>query len=165
MHQKSREYIRELMLERHVEGGYYRETYRGEEILFTKNTLSKKLKRRSTSTLIYFLLDGNDKSHFHKLKSDEIWHFYDGCDIKLYSIDKKGNLSEQILGKKSKNFQVIIPKNTWFAAELTNKKLFALVGCTVSPGFDYKDFEIGKREELINQYPNYKSIIKKFTKC
>lgn len=163
MHQKARYYIDKLELKKHPEGGYYREIYRAGEMFFTETIPPKKLNKKNISTSIYFLLSGRDKSYFHRLKSDEIWHFYDGCDVKLYLIDEKGNLSDVLLGKTSEQFQLIIPKNTWFAAELTEKNSFALVGCTVAPGFDFNDFELAKREVLLKQFPGHKSIINRFT--
>ncbi|MEJ5263157.1 MAG: cupin domain-containing protein [Ignavibacterium sp.] len=164
MHQKARYYIDKLELKKHPEGGYYLEIYRAGEMFFTETIPAKKLNKKNISTSIYFLLSGRDKSYFHRLKSDEIWHFYDGCDVKLYLIDEKGNLRDVLLGKTSEQFQLIIPKNTWFAAELTDKSSFALVGCTVAPGFDFNDFELAKREVLLEQFPEHKSIINRFTK-
>lgn len=164
MHQKARYYLDKLELKKHPEGGYYREIYRAGEMFFTETIPAKKLNKKNISTSIYFLLSGRDKSYFHRLKSDEIWHFYDGCDVKLFLIDEKGSMSEVLLGKTSEQFQLIIPKSTWFAAELTDKSSFALVGCTVAPGFDFNDFELAKREELLKKFPEHKIIINRFTK-
>ncbi len=164
MDSKARYYIDKLGLEKHPEGGYYREIYRAGEMFFTETIPAKKLNKKNISTSIYFLLNGRDKSLFHRLKSDEIWHFYDGCDVKIYIIDIKGNLSEVQLGKSSEVFQFVIPKNNWFAAELIDKNSFALVGCTVSPGFDFKDFELADRNKLLKKYPEYERLIKRFTK-
>jgi len=111
-------------------------------------------------------LEGKQVSKFHRLKSDEIWHFYDGSPIKIYIIDEKGKLSENILGKRINDdvvFQTVIRKNNWFAAELVNKKTFSLVGCTVSPGFDFSDFEFGDKEQLSNQFPKLKELIERLT--
>jgi predicted cupin superfamily sugar epimerase len=164
MHPKARYYIDKLDLKKHPEGGYYREIYRAGEMYFTETIPARKLNKKNISTSIYFLLSGKDKSLFHRLKSDEIWHFYDGCDVLLWLIDEKGNLNQIRVGKESEVFQFVISHNTWFAAELTDKNSFALVGCTVSPGFDFKDFELAKRNDLLNKYPSHKKIIIKFTK-
>lgn len=164
MDPKARYYIDKLGLEKHPEGGYYREIYRAGEMFFTETIPAKKLNKKNISTSIYFLLNGRDKSLFHRLKSDEIWHFYDGCDVKIYIIDIEGNLSDVQLGKSSEVFQFVIPKNNWFAAELTDKNSFALVGCTVSPGFDFNDFELADRIKLLKKYPEYERLIKRFTK-
>lgn len=164
MNPKARYYIDRLGLQRHPEGGYFREIYRAGEMFFTETIPAKKLNKKNISTSIYFLLCGRDKSLFHRLKSDEIWHFYDGCDVKLYIIDNDGKLTEAHLGRGSEVFQLVIPKNNWFAAELRDKTSFALVGCTVSPGFEFKDFELAERENLIKKFPEHKKLISRFTK-
>lgn len=164
MNSKARYYIDKLELQKHPEGGFYREIYRAGEMFFTETIPAKKLNKKNISTSIYFLLTGRDKSLFHRLKSDEIWHFYDGCDVKIYIIDIDGNLSEVQLGRSREVFQFVIPKNSWFAAELTDKSSFALVGCTVSPGFDFKDFELADRNKLLKKYSEHEKLIKQFTK-
>jgi hypothetical protein len=126
----------------------------------------KKNLKRNVSTSIYFLLDGTQVSKFHRLKSDELWHFYDGTAVKIYCVDAKGRLTEIFLGKKTEKgelFQAVIKKNTWFAAEVVNKKSFALVGCTVSPGFNFSDFELAERKILSKQFPGLRDLIFKFT--
>lgn len=164
MHTKAKYYIDKLELQKHPEGGYYREIYRAGEMFFTETIPAKKLNKKNISTSIYFLLSGRDKSLFHRLKSDEVWHFYDGCDVILYLLDEKGSVQKITFGKESEIFQFVIPKLNWFAAELTDKNSFALVGCTVSPGFDFNDFELADRNKLINQFPEHKNLIKRFTK-
>ncbi|MEP0860490.1 MAG: cupin domain-containing protein [Ignavibacterium sp.] len=165
MDSKARYYIDKLELQKHPEGGYYREIYRAGEMFFTETVPAKKLNKKNISTSIYFLLSGRDKSLFHRLKSDEIWHFYDGCDVKIYLIDNYGELKEEQIGKTREVFQYVIPRNNWFAAELTDKNSFALVGCTVSPGFDFKDFELARRDKLLQKFPDYEKLIKRFTKA
>lgn len=164
MNEKAKQYIQKLQLKKHPEGGYFKEIYRGGEMILI-DPPDRRLKR-NYSTSIYFLLEGKQVSKFHRLKSDEIWHFYDGSPIKIYIIDEKGKLSENILGKKMDDeakYQTVIRKNNWFAAELINKKSFSLVGCTVSPGFDFSDFEFGDREQLSNQFPKLKELIERLT--
>lgn len=164
MTEKARNYIQKLELQKHPEGGYYREIYRSAEMIYI-DAPDKRLKR-NYSTSIYFLLDGKQVSKFHRLKSDELWHFYDGSSIIIHMIDEIGNHSQIILGNKidqGELFQTVIKKNNWFAAELVDKKSFALVGCTVSPGFDFSDFEFGNREVLIAQYPKLKELITRLT--
>jgi uncharacterized protein len=164
MNEKARYYIQKLELIKHPEGGYFREIYRSGE-MFSIDPPKKNLKRNA-STSIYFLLEGSQKSKFHRLKSDELWHFYDGTSIKVYVIDAKGNLSITILGNETENgevFQTVIKKNTWFAAEVLDKKSFALIGCTVSPGFDFSDFALAKREDLIEKFPSHKKLILRMT--
>lgn len=164
MNQKARYYIQKLQLSKHPEGGYYREIYRSGEIIsidVPKNNL-----KRNVSTSIYFLLEGSQISKFHRLKFDELWHFYDGGSVKVYIINEKGKLTEIILGRKTEEgevFQTVIKKNNWFAAEVVNKRSFALIGCTVSPGFDFSDFELANKGDLTECFPRHKSLITKFT--
>ena len=167
MHEKSKYYISKLQLSQHPEGGYFNEIYRSEEYFQSEYLPKRYTGDRNFSTSIYFLLDGDQKSTFHKIRSDEIWHFYDGSSAKIFVIDENGIFSEFLIGnnlEEGENFQVIIKRNCWFAAEVADNKSFCLVGCTVSPGFDYKDFELGDRISLIKQFPQYEEIIKKFTK-
>ncbi|HMN25375.1 MAG: cupin domain-containing protein [Ignavibacteriaceae bacterium] len=164
MNEKARYYIDKLELKKHPEGGYYREIYRSAE-MFSIDPPKKNLKR-NVSTSIYFLLDGSQVSKFHRLKSDELWHFYDGSSIKIYVIDESGKLDEITLGRKTEDgevFQTVIKKNNWFAAEVINKKSFALIGCTVSPGFDFSDFELADVEYLLKNFPDHKRLIQKLT--
>ena len=122
---------------------------------------------RNFSTSIYFLLEGNQVSNFHKLKSDEQWHFYDGSSIVIHVIDESGNPNKILLGRNIENgetLQTVIKYNSWFAAELSDKTSFALIGCTVAPDFDFNDFELGKRDELIKAFPQFRELIYKLTK-
>lgn len=166
MNAKAKYYIEKLQLTSHPEGGYFRETYRSNELLQQNYLPSRYSSSRAFSTSIYFLLEGSQISKLHKLKSDEQWHFYDGSTIILYTINKFGTLNKLLIGNKIENkesFQVNIPGDTWFAAEVMDKTSFALVGCTVAPGFDFDDFEFGKREYLIRDFPEHKDIIIRFT--
>lgn len=164
MNPKSKFYIQKLELQEHPEGGYYREIYRSAE-MFTTDYPGRR-KKRNYSTSIYFLLDGKQKSKFHRLRSDELWHFYDGSSVLIHIIDEEGNYKKMNLGKDILSgdlYQIVIKKNSWFAAEVVDKKSFALVGCTVSPGFDFSDFEFGDRDSLIKKYPDLEKLIIQFT--
>ncbi len=164
MHATASKYIKQLGLKKHPEGGYFREVYRSGEIILPKYLPVRYKTSRNFSTSIYFLLDGKQFSSFHLLQSDEIWHFYDGCPVIVYTIDKNGNLTLQKLGReKDCNFQLTIKKQNWFAAELADKKSFALFGCTVSPGFEFDDFKLGNREQLKRKFPQHASLINKLT--
>ncbi|MFA4924944.1 MAG: cupin domain-containing protein [Ignavibacteriaceae bacterium] len=162
----ARYWINNLQLINHPEGGYFKEVYRSEEAI-TKEALPVRYSaKRNVSTSIYFLLEKEEVSHFHKLKSDEIWHFYYGSSLTIHLIDEGGNYSIQKLGRNIEEgevLQFVIPKFSWFAAEVNDKKSFSLIGCTVAPGFDFADFELAKREELIKQFPQYKIIIGRLT--
>ena len=162
MIEQVRIYIDKLQLQPHPEGGYYKEVYRAGEMILAENLPGAYNGDRNISTSIYFLLQRNDFSAFHKLKSDELWHFYDGSSLKISLIDQSGNFNEICLGKnidEGEVFQTVIKQNCWFAAELIDKKSFALVGCTVSPGFDFRDFEMADCEQLIRQFPELKDRI------
>jgi uncharacterized protein len=165
MHLKAKQYIKQLQLRKHPEGGYFREVYRsGERIL--PNHLPKRYRSsRNFSTSIYFLLEGKQFSSFHLLQSDELWHFYDGSTVLLYILNQKGELSLKKLGRgEDCDLQITIEKQNWFAAEIEDKKSFALFGCTVSPGFDFEDFELGKRDGLLKKFPHHSDLIKRLTK-
>ncbi len=167
MQEQSKYYISKLQLMPHPEGGYFKEVYRSDEIIMSENLPKRFTSNRNYSTSIYFLLDGEQKSNFHRLKSDEIWHFYEGSSIKIFVIDVLGNLSEYLLGKnldEGGKFQLVIKRNNWFAAELKEENSYSLIGCTVSPGFNYEDFELADRNNLQKQFPQHEEIIKKFTK-
>jgi predicted cupin superfamily sugar epimerase len=126
----------------------------------------QKSDKRNFSTSIYFLLEGKQVSKFHRLKSDELWHFYDGTSVIIHIIDTEGKLTQIRLGRNVEDgevFQAVIKSGNWFAAEVIDKKSFALVGCTVSPGFDFSDFEFGNREALIKMHPDLRELIQKFT--
>jgi uncharacterized protein len=108
-------------------------------------------------------------SSFHRIKSDEIWHFYAGSSLSLQIIEGQGDddskLTEIRLGPntyKNETFQTVINAGSWFAASLVDHNSYCLVGCTVSPGFDYRDWELGSVEMLTRIYPKHKSIIEKY---
>lgn len=149
----------------HPEGGYFKEVYRSNEKIKLNSLPDRFSDDRSISTSIYFLLVVDEFSAFHKIKSDEVWHFYDGDPVSIYVIDNEGKLIEYKLGiNPDDGFapQVIIPANTWFASETTGS--YSLVGCTVAPGFDFNDFEMGDRHLLTGQYRKHQEIIHRFTR-
>ncbi|MCK9212102.1 MAG: cupin domain-containing protein [Ignavibacteriaceae bacterium] len=159
-------WIHKLDLLKHPEGGYYKEIYRSEEVIPIEALPDRYLDKRNVSTSIYFMLDKEQVSHFHKLQSDEIWHFYEGSSLIIHLINEAGNYSSQKLGRnldEGEVLQFVIPKFSWFAAEVNDKKSFSLIGCTVAPGFDFADFELAKREELIKQFPLLKKVVEQFT--
>ena len=164
---KSAEYwIDKLHLQLHPEGGSFREIYRSEDEETFKTEIFKNTEKRPLSTAIYFLLKSEEFSCFHRLKSDEVWHFYDGAPLTIYQFEKDGNLRRHFLGKEielGQNFQIVVPKNHWFAAQLTTQNSFALVGCTMAPGFHFDDFEIAKRPDLIARFPMHEALISRLT--
>ena len=152
--------IRHLNMTPHPEGGYYKETYRS-----TSLTVNSEGNSRNQSTAIYFLLENQNKSHFHRIKSDELWFFHQGEPLEILSIEN-GILKRTILGNDflaGHQAQAMIPANTWFGSRLQQGKRFGLVSCTVSPGFDFQDFEMAKKENLILEFPDLKEIIDEMT--
>ena len=165
MHPKAKKYIKQLQLNKHPEGGYFKEVYRSGEIILSEHLPKRYKSSRNFSTSIYFLLEGKQFSSFHLLQTDELWHFYDGSSVHLYIITKKGELLTKKLGRNEGcELQLAIEKQNWFAAEVEDKKSFSLFGCTVSPGFEFDDFEMGRRGELIKNFPQHSALIKRLTK-
>ena len=161
------EIIRSLNLTKHPEGGYYREIYRSNEFIpveVLENRKNTKKPYRNISTSIYYLLVNSDVSLFHRIKSDEIWHFYQGSPLILHILDEEKQEYRNITLGKDLVFQVVVPKNVWFSAEILDKSSYSLIGCTVSPGFEFEDFEIAKSQNLISKFPQWENLIKKFTK-
>jgi uncharacterized protein len=154
-------------LQPHPEGGYFAECYRSQEAVKPASPRYQG-DPRCAGTSIYYLLEKNDFSAWHKVNSDEGWHYYQGSPVYIHRIDKTGQLSTVILGNpleiKEASFQIFIPAEDWFAAELLDKTSFVLVGCTVSPGFEFLDFELAKREELVSQFSEHQDILKRLTK-
>jgi len=154
-------FIDQLNLKAHIEGGYYSETYRNPVTYTNSNG------ERALSTLIYFLLKGEQASKFHSLTSDEIWLYHYGSPIIIHTFDEKGNYKTLKLGLDSKNGeqpQVLIKSHLIFGAELLLKKSFSLVSCLVSPGFDFSDFKLYSKNELLLKLPEHKELITKFIK-
>jgi uncharacterized protein len=188
-------WIRRLELLPHPEGGYYRQTYRS-DLLLPKSVLPEEFSgTRAASTAIYFLLDENSFSAFHRLRSDEIWHFYFGRPLIVHIIDANGRYSEIRLGsdpEAGEVFQATVKAGCWFASQLAvraeallhpqskrqvkparqnesadekaSPEPFCLVGCTVAPGFDFEDFDLGKRDELVQLYPQHQALIESLTR-
>ncbi len=155
-------YVKELCLQPHPEGGFYSETYRSKETLKVLE-----VGERSFSTAIYFLLTKGNFSAFHRIKSDEMWHFYDGDGLIIHEIDHNGKHIKHHLGlnlESGQRPQLVIPANSWFASEVVDSGEWCLVGCTVSPGFDFADFELAERDELLKIYPQNASVITTLTR-
>lgn len=158
-------WIEKLRLTPHPEGGYYKEVYRSDELINIQNDFPRYNGKRCFSTSIYFLLKGKDISHFHKILSDETWHFYDGTSLSLHLIDENGKYSKVKMGNSNDDelLQFSIKRNTWFAAEVNDKNSFSLIGCTVAPGFDFNDFQLARKNELKKLFPKNVEIINEFS--
>lgn len=158
--------VQELDLKPHPEGGFFKETYRSGGQIKEDSLDTRYQGKRNYSTCIYFLLTSKNFSAFHRIKQDEIWHFYDGAPILLHTISETAKYSKYTIGRdfsKGQFPQLIVPGGTWFAAEVKDKKAYSLVGCTVSPGFSFEDFELKPRKELILRFPEHKKIITELT--
>lgn len=166
--EEARHLIRTLGLQEHPEGGYFAQTFKSSCLVKPLNNSADETNVRSSGTSIYYLLSENDFSAWHRLKSDETWHYYKGSPLVIHSIDINGDISTHILGDSFQNinatFQLVIPAGYWFAAELLNKGSYSLVGCTVTPGFEFHDFELANRDNLLEKYPSYEVLIKQLTR-
>lgn len=159
-------WIEHLGLLPHPEGGYYRETYRSTEEIPSQGLATRFNGSRSVSTAIYFMLRGSDRSLFHRIKSDELWHFHQGCTLAVYVLTKSGLVTMR-LGPDPQNgdsLQIVVPANHWFGAIPLEAGSYTLASCTVAPGFDFEDFEIADRHNLKLEFPDQTDIINKLTK-
>jgi len=153
---ESKAIIDNLGLLPHPEGGYYKRMFCSE---------NKSIDGKYLMSSIYYLLEKEDFSAFHRLNSVEVWFFHIGEPINIYILNKEGELEIHSLSSQIKdNFQLAIEPNTWFAAEIPSKKGYSLLSCAVSPEFSFNDFELGNKEKLIKEYPQYQSIITKLTR-
>ena len=155
--------IQKYNLEPHPEGGWYKQTYKSNEEIAESALPERFGANRFFSTAIYFLLEQGNFSAFHRIKSDECWHFYAGDALLIYIIEQTGELKVISLGndlEKGQSFQYVVPANCWFASRPAPISEYCFVGCTVSPGFEFEDFELADATELSVMYPQHKSIIK-----
>ncbi len=149
------ELINELGLLPHPEGGYYKETYRSGEEIRDRNLL----------TSIYFVLTSENVSRFHRIKSDELWYFHFGSSVTVHTLDSKGHTEHMLgndLNKGQKPF-LLVKANTVFGSSIDEPGGFALVSCAVAPGFDFRDFELFSKEQLLEEYPEFQTIIDRLT--
>lgn len=155
----AQDWIDELGLLPHPEGGFYKETYRATD----------SVNERAISTGIYFLLRAEDISHFHRIDADEMWHFYAGAPLTVHMISPAGDYDVIKLGtdiKAGQSPQGVVPKHVWFGAALDKAAppdAYSLVGCTVSPGFEFSYFELAARDKMLKEFPQHTEIIKKLT--
>ena len=151
----------------HPEGGYYSETYRAGESIRKESLPDRFTGNRSFSTGIYFLLEAGQFSAFHRIKSDEMWHFYAGDALEIFVLNPEtGNPDVILLGSDPENgetFQAVVPAGSWFGSRPASGSSYALVGCTVAPGFDFEDFEMAEKEALISEFPKYSGLIQEMT--
>lgn len=152
--------IRHFNLQPHPEGGFFRETYRSTDPVCRPGLAGS----RSASTAIYYLLCDGAHSAWHRIQSDEVWHFYTGNPLNVFVLENDGALTIHRLGNPlthpGSTFQAVVPAGLWFAAQCDNPESIALVGCTVAPGFEFAEFELANVSQLLNQFPQHHDLIK-----
>ena len=154
--------IRRFDLKPHPEGGFFSETYRSAESVRRDDGSTQ---TRSASTAIYYLLCDGAHSAWHRIRSDEVWHFYAGEPLNVHVLDEAGSLITHRLGNTLMHpdavFQAVVPAGLWFAAECADPATFALVGCTVAPGFEFSEFELADVEALKARHPQHAAFIER----
>ena len=158
MHDEARRLIAAYRLQAHPEGGWYRETYRSAERVTTSRGSV-----RSATTSIYFLLTAETFSAFHRLASDETWHFYRGDPATIEIIDASGKTERRVLGAEDV-LQTTIVAGAHFAAHVDAPGGYAFVGCDVAPGFEFADFQLTTRSMLTAAYPHLGPLIARYTR-
>jgi uncharacterized protein len=160
-------WIDKLQLTPHIEGGAFREVYRS-ELVIPRHSLPLLFQGdRSASTHVYFLLRNGQFSAFHRIAADEVWHFYTGDPLLVYEITHSGRLVTHRLGgdpEKEDCLVAVVRAGNWFGSTLADGGDYALVGCTVAPGFDFADFELADRGALVRQYPEHSHLIERLTR-
>ena len=154
-------------MQRHPEGGWYKEFYRSSESIPHKCLPSRFNGDRNFSTAIYYLLDKTDFSAFHQIQQDELWHFYDGTSLTIHIIDATDQYSTVQLGRNTALGErplAIVEAGSLFGATVNDVNSYTLVGCTVAPGFSFDDFDMPDREQLLGRYPQHRDIILQLSK-
>jgi len=151
-------WIKHLNLQPHPEGGFYKEVYRSDKQVTRASSTEKK----QAITSIYYLLEGTDFSAFHRIASDELWYFHKGAPLLIHAIDSDGNyLAFELSDTASGSLSVAIKAGLWFASEIPSKTGFALVSCAVAPGFEFSEFEIANKSQIISLYPQHAALFNK----
>lgn len=167
---KATDWVEQLELQPHPEGGFFKEVYRASETISQAALPERFTGERNFSTSIYFLLTADTFSAFHRIKQDELWHFYDGSPLTIHRITPEGEYIHHQLGRNplyNESLQLPVPARDWFAASVTDQTQrdnFSLVGCTVSPGFDFADFEMPNQDTLTTLHPQHSEIIHQLTR-
>lgn len=157
--------IRRYGLLPHPEGGFYAETYRSpQRVLRSAGGAG-----RSACTAIYYLLDRQAHSAWHRIASDEMWHFYLGSPLDIHILGDHGAVETRRLGNplehEAASFQVLVPAGCWFGAELAEAGGYALAGCTVAPGFEFSEFELAEPDTLLRAYPRHEALIRRLARA
>jgi predicted cupin superfamily sugar epimerase len=152
-----KEIIERFNMQAHPEGGYYSETYRSE--------LEIPGKERQLMTAIYFLIPSGHVSHFHRIKSDELWFFHSGSSLIVHTLDERGH-TENHVGldfNKNEQPQFLVKAGTIFGSSVKDENSYSFVSCVVAPGFDFRDFELFDTETLLQLFPENESIVRQLT--
>lgn len=160
-------WIHLLDLQPHPEGGWYREVYRASELIPRAGLPFRFSGDRSCSTAIYYLLGASDFSALHRIRQDEVWHFYDGSPLSVHIIHPTGEAEQVLLGRDLNAGQrpmAVVEHGCWFGAHVDSGDGYSLVGCTVAPGFDFDDFELAERSQLIERFPQHRPLIERLTR-
>ena len=166
MLQEVKEWVDRLDLQPHPEGGYFKESYRS-DISLSQSVLGDDFAGdRNVCTGIYYLLTGHDFSALHRIASDEMWHFYAGSPLRVEGLHPDGTRQDWVLANDGYAGmpQAIVPAGVWFGSRLVQSEGFALVGCTVAPGFDFADFEMAEREDLLRRFPEHSDWVTSLTR-
>ncbi|GAB5416416.1 MAG: cupin domain-containing protein [Crocinitomicaceae bacterium] len=159
--------VKLLDLQPHPEGGFFKETYRSEHSIPNAVLAGKHEGDRSYGTGIYFILTSDTFSAFHRIEQDELWFFHLGSAIELHMISPDGNYSKHLIGNDIVNGehpQFVVPATYWFAARVVEENDYSFFSCTVSPGFDFRDFILPSKKELTLLFPQHEAIIAQFTR-
>ncbi|MGQ1787385.1 MULTISPECIES: cupin domain-containing protein [unclassified Saccharicrinis] len=162
---EAQQHIDHLKLERHPEGGWFKEVYRSSMVI-PNNGLNDSFEGdRNALTSIYYLLANEQYSAFHRIKSPETWYFHQGMPLIIHTINNNGHykhieLSDHMNGR----LQYTVEPGAWFAAEIKEGYGYSLVSCAVAPGFDFADFEMGEANTLQAKFPNHKKIVERLSK-
>lgn len=163
---KTEDVIERLGLHPHPEGGFYRETYRSAETLGAGALPARYGAARCFATAIYYMLTPATFSALHRVRTDEIFHFYLGDPVTMLQLSSPGHTSVVTLGsdlRAGQLPQVVVPAGTWQGAMLAEGGAFALMGTTVAPGFEFDDFELGEQDALVAQYYEQAELIRRLT--
>ena len=158
--------IEKLDLKPHREGGFYAESWRAPERLAVNALPPRYSGARSISTAIYYLITPESFSRLHRLRSDEIFHFYLGDPVEFLLLGAEGKGTTILVGPDVMADQVpqlVVRRGTWQGARLVPGGRFALLGTTMAPGFEYDDFEEGRRPELVAAFPAYRKAIEELS--
>lgn len=164
MLEKADDWINKLKMEKHPEGGYFKECFRCDDHILHKNLKSTYSNNRNYYSSIFFLLNQNEFSAFHSIVQDEVWYYHTGEPLIIHILNEDDGYKIERLGLDEDCCpQVRVKGGSWFAAELVYKKSFSLVGCMTAPAFDFDDFKLAKNKELVDIFPGHKSLIDRFT--